>query len=370
MATPARDTFSGINLSKVDPGKFQFLVCGKTGVGKSSLINGLVGTPVCKVNDPGTSTADPAASFAPGTLEVSNTSINVKGAPVLAWDSPGLQDGTGNEDQYLQSMCEKCKDVDVVFYCMEMTTARLIDQDKKAAKALTQTFGPEFWKKTVLVLTKANNIAHKKEKDYHKELYDRFVKSFAEILTGEGVPNDITQNIQCVAAGFFDENDKDEKERFIWYASNKTNTQQNEKVDFLPELWAACFEVLTGKSRKEFVVSSRTRRVMTAAEEEEAAAKEKREELRQKVEQERRAREEQEYRDRERERQLRQQKEAMQRQIEDARKMEAPPIFSQPTHPTGHHRDPVAGAVVGAAVGSVFGPVGAVIGGVFGSLFG
>ena len=370
MATPARDTFSGIDLSKVDPGKFQFLVCGKTGVGKSSLINSLVGTPTCKVNDPGTSTTDPAASFAPGTLEVSNISINVKGAPVLAWDSPGLQDGTGNEDQYLQSMCEKCKDVDVVFYCMEMTTARLIDQDKKAAKALTQTFGPEFWKKTVLVLTKANNIAHKKEKDYHKELYDRFVKSFAEILTGEGVPNDITQNIQCVAAGFFDENDKDEKERFIWYASNKTNTQQNEKVDFLPELWAACFEVLTGKSRKEFVVSSRTRRVMTAAEEEEAAAKEKREELRQKVEQERRAREEQEYRDRERERQLRQQKEAMQRQIEDARKMEAPPIFSQPTHPTGHHRDPVAGAVVGAAVGSVFGPVGAVIGGVFGSLFG
>ena len=138
----AKDTFSGFDISKLNPGRFQFLVCGKTGVGKSSLINSLVGREACNVNDPGIS-----ASFAPGTLEVSSTSIDIKGSPVLAWDSPGLQDGLGKDAQYLQSMYEKCKDVDVVLYCIDMTTSRLTDSDKEDIRGLTQKFGFEFWKK-------------------------------------------------------------------------------------------------------------------------------------------------------------------------------------------------------------------------------
>jgi len=226
---------------------------------------------------------------------------------VLAWDSPGLQDGSGNQDQYLQSMCEKCRDVDVVFYCMEMTAVRLTDQDKKAVRALTQRFGANFWKKTVLVLTKANMVTG--EKGYHQSLYKGFVKEFTSILTGEGVPTETSRKIPCVAAGFFDaKSDHDENERFVWYASDTAKAQANEKVDFLPELWAACFQMLSGKPRSDFVTKARTRRAVTAEEIAEKEKKERREALEKKVEQERIAREREEsqrlMRERERQRKL------------------------------------------------------------------
>ena len=229
----------------------------------------MMGYGACNVNDPGMSN-----SFEPGTLQVSSTSVDVKGYPVLAWDSPGLLDGSNKDDEYLQSMFEKCKDVQVFFYCVEMTSVRFTDQDKKAIKLLTEKFSPQFWKRAIVVLTKANMIPSAKGKKYHQELYESFVKNFRELLTGEGVPSDITKGVQFVAAGIFQEDN--ESKRFIWYASEKTTAKDDEKVDFLPELWAACFEVTSGKNRESFF-KGRTQKALTADEAEEAAAKEKRE---------------------------------------------------------------------------------------------
>ena len=95
-------------------------MCGKTGVGKSALINSVVGSEVCKENDPGCE----GGHLGAGTLKVSETKINIDNVFVSICDSPGLQDGTKHEDDYLQDMYDKCKDANLILYCMEMTTSR------------------------------------------------------------------------------------------------------------------------------------------------------------------------------------------------------------------------------------------------------
>ena len=64
------------------------MITGKTGSGKTSLINGLIGTEVGKEGH---------------TLDRETTSVVAKelvleGKVARIWDTPGLQDGTDEED--------------------------------------------------------------------------------------------------------------------------------------------------------------------------------------------------------------------------------------------------------------------------------
>ena len=63
------------------------MVTGKTGAGKTSLINGLIGE---KVGIEG-KTLDPQ------TAQVTTIRRNLQGISVTIWDTPGLQDGTCRE---------------------------------------------------------------------------------------------------------------------------------------------------------------------------------------------------------------------------------------------------------------------------------
>ena len=372
VCAPADKTFEGLDLEMVLKQalkRFQFLVCGKTGVGKSSLINSLVGREMCRVNDPGM----PKGTFEAGTTEVKETLVKLENVIVSVWDSPGLQDGTDNEEKYLENMYEKCKDVDIVLYCMDMTIPRWTPPEVKATKLLTERFGVDFWKKAILVLTKANTVRvpgkyKGKECVYHQQLYHNFTRMFRDQLIKQGVPEEIAKNLRTVAAGFCDPTDKKEEERFIYYASEKViPSKENEQSDFLAELWVTCLEILSGVSRAKFVRMTRKRIKPpegSLSEEdkkliellEDSLKNEKA--LREKLEKEHTA-----VYDR-----LKQEIDAYKKELE--RIPQAPPISSQPAHLTDRHRDRLAGAAFGAAVGSVFGPVGAMVGGFFGGLFG
>ena len=153
--------------------KFKILVCGKTGIGKSSLVNSLIGYEVTEVGNPGQEINDDA--FLAMTREVKAVSIKVNGLIVQIWDSPGLQDGMDNED-YLQDMYEKCKDVELVLYCIDMTISRWTASEITATRLLTTKFGDDFWHKCVVVLTKANHIwfpptMKNSEQEYTKNVY-------------------------------------------------------------------------------------------------------------------------------------------------------------------------------------------------------
>ena len=230
---------------------FDILVCGKTGVGKSSLINSLTGI-------------DPSLSR-PGTATVNSTLVNLSGVLVQVLYSPELQDGSVNEEKYLDEMYEKCKDVNIVLYCMDMTVVRWTPPEVKAIKLLTEKFGGVFWKRVVLVLTRANMVIvpekYKGEESiYHKELYENFVKRFCDQLIEQGVPEDEAANLHAVAAGYCDPDDETEKDRYIYYASDKAKvSKQNAQYDFLQELWISCFKCLPVVDRAKFITMTENR---------------------------------------------------------------------------------------------------------------
>ena len=129
--------------------KLSLFVTGKSGVGKSRLVNALVGIPgAAKEGRERTNGS---------TCRVESYSISINDIEVLVWDSPGLQDRTvRNENLYLEEV--KQNGFDAMIYCCRMDEKRLAEEDKNAMRTLTRVFGKEVWKKAVVALTFANSV--------------------------------------------------------------------------------------------------------------------------------------------------------------------------------------------------------------------
>lgn len=228
--------------------KLKILVCGKTGTGKSSLLNTLLGCELCKVGGPG---EIDRFAFKAVTKYVTPVYASIQNALLEIFDSPGLQDGTEDDEDYLEDMHKKCENVNLVLYCIDMTTTRWTPQEVKATNLLTKKFGAEFWKKAVLVLTKANMVKPSspgiEDKTFCKTVYDNFVRMFQAQLMKQNVPEDIASYIPAVAAGSYSDS-------YLPYVSKAVsdNAEQNCK-NFLPELWLTCFERMSDTSRFNFL---------------------------------------------------------------------------------------------------------------------
>lgn len=135
-------------LSRDGQKQLSILLTGKTGVGKSRLVNALVGKRV----------ALEGQQKKPCTATVNQYRTVVNDTEILVWDSPGLQDGKCNEQLYLEDMREKVHELDLMIYCIKMDDKRFHEDDKGAIRTLTREFGKNLWKSAVIALTFANKI--------------------------------------------------------------------------------------------------------------------------------------------------------------------------------------------------------------------
>ena len=146
--------------------KIRILVTGASGVGKSTLLNGLIGDKIFKTGD----------ELERVTTEVTEHKFQSEhGVEIIVFDSPGLHDGLGTaqEKKYIQEMLKKIKahdGIDLILYCKRMdTTNASVEVEKDIIQKLTDglgklkddrgkrsSIGKDIWHRSLFVLTFAN----------------------------------------------------------------------------------------------------------------------------------------------------------------------------------------------------------------------
>ena len=175
------------------------MITGKTGAGKTSLINGLIGKEVGKEGY---------------TLDRETTKVEAKkliheGHVAQIWDTPGLQDSTDDEDRYLEEMKKFCSDCNLYIYCVKMSQKRFEASDQRAFQVLTEAFGCGFWAKVLFVMTFANTevgnfpLVSDKEKERR---FEKIMKMWHDKITKElikvGVEQEVAEGIEVIPTGY------------------------------------------------------------------------------------------------------------------------------------------------------------------------
>ena len=151
------------NRNRYDP--FRIFIFGKTGAGKSSLINTLLHQKVAKEGESlraQTSRVEPHTHGVDWTdcgierLEEFKTTIN--DVPVTLWDSPGLNDPYTNGEETLKEIKANCKGVDLFVYCIQITQPRAGQDEFDSIAKLTNALGKDIWKSALIALTFANEV--------------------------------------------------------------------------------------------------------------------------------------------------------------------------------------------------------------------
>lgn len=210
------------------------LVTGKTGVGKSALVNGIVGKYI----------AIEGETLDPQTASVEKYQQRIQDVDVEIFDSPGLQDGTAREKEYLADMELKCKHVDLILYCVKMDDPRFYEDDKQAISKITGAFGIDFWKNAICVLTFANKVQQPIKKNttpmdaqkYFQKKIEDWQRVFCrELVTINGVDKRIAEVIPIVPTGHY------------------TEPCLPDRESWLGELWFTCLDRVADDAKPAFL---------------------------------------------------------------------------------------------------------------------
>jgi predicted GTPase len=133
------------------PGETRIMLVGRTGVGKSSTINTLLGAEVAKTGE-----------FEPETASICIYRGRIGTLRVLVIDTPGLCDDRadkGNDRHYIEQMVELVGEIDLMLFATTIDDSRVRSDEIRCLDLLTQCFGAQIWDNTVTLLTRSDLIA-------------------------------------------------------------------------------------------------------------------------------------------------------------------------------------------------------------------
>lgn len=142
--------------------EFVFLLVGRTGVGKSSTINKLMGCDVAPVGD-----------FEPQTMSVEEYKLPILNVNFSVIDTPGLCDDLpeiGNDIEYITKIKQKVKHIDNILYVSPLNDTRIRSDEIRGIETITKAFGENIWENSVIVFTFADAVVPEK---YHHTFTER-----------------------------------------------------------------------------------------------------------------------------------------------------------------------------------------------------
>ena len=252
------------------------MTVGKTGVGKSTLINALVGTDV----------AETGYSEATTMTVKKHSNISINDIPVTIYDTPGLYDGHARNDVYLSSMKAVSHEVDLIIFCTPLSDPRFREEDGKTIEAIANSI-PDFWQKAVVAFTFANTVVSNKKRSfkqvlnaktaqwrtriasvmlnnmYEKHLNDATLSAMSgisevsEATSAEHVQADIRKKWQQAKKDDLTSIISD-KIAFVpvGFLEDSEGQTLHDGTDWLPELWVSCFEAAHPRARPAMLQTS------------------------------------------------------------------------------------------------------------------
>lgn len=180
------------------------LVVGASGTGKSALINGLVGAEVAK---------EGSETLFSQTVQITPYKTKNIGIDVTIWDTPGMETVTTllALEKLVTDIQNKVRNVDLVLFCINMTSARFRQGDNQNLRIITKAFGESIWKNALFVLTFANQVKPPPSRkgtpprEYFDERLQEWKGQISAVLKRSGVPDKIAEAITIIPTGYRDE---------------------------------------------------------------------------------------------------------------------------------------------------------------------
>ena len=172
----------------------RLLVCGLGGVGKSTLVNSLLQLKDEKSAGEGKQE---------GAIVSKYERTTERGIKVCIFDTPGFGDLDVSNEEIVAMMKKKTEgQLDLLIYCISLgAPARVQRADIDALRILTRAYTNEIWKKAIIVLTFANQLAETKlSADDYIEVVENIKQSFIKEL--RKVYKDKVSQLPIVTAGY------------------------------------------------------------------------------------------------------------------------------------------------------------------------